>query len=301
MTGSSNGMKPRLRLIFLCGALAPWIALTATAQDAVIEPKDPETAAEKVLDTFESKLESNPHFLAELLVDHRDQVERLLRAAQKDRPTARPWALDVQELFAVDIFAGKALRGKKRVAHFKHALEYLQESHDIAVKTLEESPNETLEAVLPGLRLDLSMAALEAGELKLAKKHAAETLRDNTDPEDWNYGNIVHNANQILGRCALREGELADAKKHLLAAGATPGSPQLDSFGPQMQLARELLEKGEKETVLQYLDLVARFWANPDERTEANSKRIAREHLRQLEEWKEQVREGKVPAGNRWR
>ena len=99
----------------------------------------------------------------------------------------------------------------------------------------------------------------------------------------------------------MREGNLAAAKKHLLAAGATPGSPQLNSFGPQMQLARELLEKGEKETVLQYLDLVARFWANPDERTEANPKRIAREHLKQLEAWKKQIREGKVPTGPKWR
>ncbi len=90
------------------------------------------------------------------------------------------------------------------------------------------------------------------------------------------------------------------AKNHLLAAGATPGSPQLDSFGPQMQLAGELLAQGEKETVLQYLDLVARFWANPDERTEAASKRVAREHLVLLESWKTQVRAGKVPDHAKW-
>ena len=294
-------MKWRLRLIFLCGALAPWIALTATAQDVAIKPKGPEAADAKTLELFESKLETHPEFLTELLAEDRDRGERLLRAAQQRRPTARPWALDVQMLFAVDVAAGKALQGRKRTAHFKHALEYLQETHDLAVKALEEAPNETLEAVLPGLRMDLARAALEAGELELAKKHAVETLRNNTDPKDWNYGNVIHNANQILGRCALREGELAEAKNYLLKAGATPGSPQLDSFGPRMQLARELLEKGEKETVLQYLDLVARFWANPDERTEANSERIDREHLRQLEAWKEQVRAGKVPAGNRWR
>jgi hypothetical protein len=229
----------KAKLIYKCGVLSLFMTLTATAQDTVIEPKDSEAAAEKDLDIFESNLESNPHFLAELLAEERDRVEKLLRAAQKDRPTARPWALDVQMLFAVDVAAGKALQGKKRVAHFKHAFEYLQETHDIAVKTLEESPNETLEAVLPGLRMDLALAALEAGELELAKKHAAETLRNNNDPKGWNYGNIIHKANQILGRCALREGKPADAKMHLLAAGATPGSPQLDSFGPQMQLAGE--------------------------------------------------------------
>ena len=81
----------------------------------------------------------------------------------------------------------------------------------------------------------------------------------------------------------------------------TTGSPQLDSFGPEMQLAQELSEKGEKETVLEYLDLVARFWANPNERTEANSERIARDHLNQLEAWKRQVRAGNVPDHEKWK
>lgn len=249
---------------------------------------------------FESKLEARPEILMELLADDRDRVEQLLRAAQKNRPTARPWAADVRMLFAADVYAGRRMQGKERVAHFKNALVYLEESHDITRNTLEESPNEILKAVLPGLQLDLAMAALEAGEPELAKKQATETL-GNTRPGGWDYGNVTHNANQILGRCALREGKLADAKKHLLAAGATPGSPQLDSFGPQMQLAGELLDRGEKETVLQYLDLVARFWANPDERTEAASKRVAREHLELLESWKKQVRAGKIPDHAKWR
>jgi hypothetical protein len=50
------------------------------------------------------------------------------------------------------------------------------------------------------------------------------------------------------------------AKARLLDAGKTPGSPQLDSFGPNMELAHELLQKGEKDVVLQYFDLCAKFW-----------------------------------------
>lgn len=253
------------------------------------------------LDAFEAKLEADPQYLMRLLAEDRDTAEALIRAGQKQRPTARLWAVDVQGLFAGDVFTGKSLQGKEKVAHFKHALAYLRESCDIAVQTLNKSHDEELQAALPGLRLDLALAAVEAGEVETAKKHAADTLHNNTDRTDWNYGNIIHNANQILGRCALREGKLADAKKYLLEAGATPGSPQLDSSGPQMQLARELLKKGEKEVVLQYLDLVASFWANPDERTEANTKRIAREHLNQLETWKRQIRAGKLPDHTKWK
>ena len=47
---------------------------------------------------------------------------------------------------------------------------------------------------------------------------------------------------------------------YLIEAGRTPGSPQLNSFGPNMLLAKELLEKGETATVLEYLDLCTKFW-----------------------------------------
>ncbi|MEO6708830.1 MAG: tetratricopeptide repeat protein, partial [Planctomycetota bacterium] len=74
-------------------------------------------------------------------------------------------------------------------------------------------------------------AALEVGELDRARAVATQLLiRAKQDPEDWNTGNAVHDANQVLGRVALREGDVESAKRHLLAAGRTSGSPQLDSF-----------------------------------------------------------------------
>jgi len=80
------------------------------------------------------------------------------------------------------------------------------------------------------------------------------------DRKSWDHGNAIHHGNLILGRLALRRGELDKAKQHLLAAGRTPGSPQLDSFGPNMTLALELIEKGERQAVLEYFELCARFW-----------------------------------------
>ena len=112
---------------------------------------------------------------------------------------------------------------------------------------------------------------------------------------------MIFNGHTLLGRVALREGKLDEAKQHLLAAGHTSGSPQLNSYGPGFILARELAEKGERDTVIAFLELVARFWANPDERTEANSKRIANENLKRLESWKTQLRTGKVPDHPKWR
>ncbi len=74
-------------------------------------------------------------------------------------------------------------------------------------------------------------AALKAGDTSSATKHAAELLKKNTDKTSWNYGNVIYEANQILGLAALREGNVA--------AGKTPGSPQLNSFGFEQAVNRE--------------------------------------------------------------
>src|SRR5690349_5571130 len=55
------------------------------------------------------------------------------------------------------------------------------------------------------------------------------------DPEKLN-GDAVHDGNLVLGRIALDEGRVEEAKRHLLAAGKTLGSPVLGSFGPSMCL-----------------------------------------------------------------
>jgi tetratricopeptide (TPR) repeat protein len=248
---------------------------------------------------YEAMIKDPQYPLMKLLAEDRDKAEALIRAGQKQRPGAHLWAMDVQTLFAADQFTGKSLQGKKRVAHFKHALEYLQESYDLTVEVLKKAPMEQLQEVLPGLQIDLALAALEANETELAKQHASETLQKNTDDTSDHYGNVIHNANQILGRCALREGKLDDAKAYLLKAGTTPGSPQLNSFGPPMQLARELLEKGEKETVLQYLDLVSKFWAS-DNQESVLGKQVSKEHAALIAEWKREIAEGKIPTGAQW-
>jgi len=108
---------------------------------------------------------------------------------------------------------------------------------------------------------DLAKSAFEAGELDEAQEYASELLQ--LAPKfrnDWNYGNAVHQGNNVLGLVALQRGDISSAKEYLLAAGQTPGSPQLDSFGPNMTLAKELLEKGERDAVLTYLQSCGKFW-----------------------------------------
>jgi hypothetical protein len=66
----------------------------------------------------------------------------------------------------------------------------------------------------------------------------------------------------------------------LLAAGNSPGSPQLNSFGPNMSLAKDLLENGDRETVLQYFEFCRKFWSMGQDK---------------LNQWAENVKAGRMP------
>jgi len=115
---------------------------------------------------------------------------------------------------------------------------------------------------------------------EIAQKYLAKAGKE--DQNNWDRGNIIHNAHQLLGRIALAQGNIELAKEELLEAGKTTGSPQLNSFGPNMLLAKKLLEAGEIKAVLSYLDLCAKFWDNPM----ANQMRKG---------WIVEIKEGKIP------
>lgn len=161
----------------------------------------------------------------------------------------------------------------------------------------------------PVTSAEKAKAAIESGDTKSATKYALQMLAKNTDTKDWNYGNVIHGANQILGLAALRENRVADTKKYLIAAGNTPGSPQLDSFGPDMVLAQQLLNKDEKGVVIQYLDLVAGFWAHSSKSSLARQEksqpglaakvvRMNRDTQTKIDGWKQQIMAGQKPTLN---
>ena len=108
---------------------------------------------------------------------------------------------------------------------------------------------------------ELTKSAFDADDTAKAKMYAEKVLQEtSSSKKDWNFGNNIFFGNLVLGRLALKAGDVEQAKHFLLEAGKTPGSPQLNSFGPNMTLAKELLEKGEKQVVLDYFDLCRKFW-----------------------------------------
>ena len=147
--------------------------------------------------------------------------------------------------------------------------------HEDALKTTTDQKEKFY------LTTELATMALAAGETAKATLYSQSLLELAASMVgDWNYGNAIHVAHLVLGEIALNGGDVPSAKSHLLAAANIPGSPQLDSFGPNMRLANQLLAKGEREVVVQYFDLCARFWER---------------QFSQLEVWKAIVLKGGEP------
>ena len=112
---------------------------------------------------------------------------------------------------------------------------------------------------------EAAKASFEIGKTEEARAYAQQALElASRFRSDWNYGNAIHDGHMVLGRAALRGGDVEAAKRELLEAGKTPGSPQLNSFGPNMSLAKDLLERKEADTVVAYFDLCRKFWKMED-------------------------------------
>jgi tetratricopeptide (TPR) repeat protein len=129
--------------------------------------------------------------------------------------------------------------------------------------------------------MQLSHLALLTGDSPRAKWAAEKSLLEaEMYKDDWNYGNVVHAANIVLGRIMLQEGDTERARQYLLLASYSDGSPQLSTFGPDFTLAKELLEAGDRDSVLLFLEKCKVFWQLGSEK---------------LEKWSKAIRVGQIP------
>jgi len=118
-------------------------------------------------------------------------------------------------------------------------------------------------------------SAADTGQVGRAEETARELLDlAPSFPKDWNYGNALFHANYALAKVALSKDDFSQAAQLLVKASETPGSPQLDSFGPKMELATTMLKLGERLAVAEYLKNCSKFWKNDMGRCQEWLKRI---------------------------
>ncbi len=194
--------------------------------------------------------------------EDKDLAETLYQHAIALEPTTSDWSRDLALLLG--------RRGPERALDALNAMR----------EALRKEPEQNLQYYMLD---DLAELAFNAGNLEEASEAALKSLSlAFTFGKDWNDGNAIHNANSILGRIALKKGDIAAAKKYLALAGETTGSPQLNSFGPEMKLAEELFAVGETESVVAYLEACKKFWSSGCERGS-------------LERGIAQIRSGEIP------
>ena len=143
-----------------------------------------------------------------------------------------------------------------------------------ALQQLEIAFRMSSEMERSALLTALGKAAWAVGDLKKAREYAEWMIGTGS-----HYGANFHHGNIVLGLLALSDDDVEEAKSSLIAAGETTGG-ELSSFGPDMTLAKRLLERGEEEVVLQYFELCSEFWISDRGR---------------LDEWAEDVEQGRMP------
>lgn len=141
---------------------------------------------------------------------------------------------------------------KAKEASLQRAMRYYREEYDLT----NDDEDKTL------LLCNMAECAFEVRDFTGAEHYSRLLLVAAYlyDKDHWNYGNAVHWGHIYLGKTALKHGDKEGALRHLEEAGKTPGSPQLNTFGPDMTLAASLLEMGETEVVLEYFRACGSFW-----------------------------------------
>src|SRR5882724_3018216 len=121
----------------------------------------------------------------------------------------------------------------------------------------------------------LAKLALWAGDADKAEQYAKEAV-GLARPAD---GEATHDGNMVLGLFALHRGDTEQARRQLIQSSRTSGSTYMKLTGPNLSLANELLKRGEREAVVEYLGECRRWF----------------EGRKPLDTWIEKIRNGDDP------
>lgn len=237
--------------------------------DKALEPEGYERAGEawlKIIKQAPNNLSVLKNASSFFLLQDRKLSEDLLLDGQTLAPKDPYWPGALGHLYLLGL--SNQPDGPARQATAEKAYRQFEKAYDLS-NAIEKD----------ALLSYMAKTALAAGLLEDARAVAERMLRAD-EPASWNQGNQIHHGNLILGQIALRKGNVDEAKSRLLLAGKTTGSPQLNSFGPNMQLAKELLERSETAVVLEYFELCRKFWKSPHS---------------QLDQWVEDVKANRIP------
>jgi hypothetical protein len=185
-------------------------------------------------------------------------AERLIQRISEKEPSNREWPNELAQLYRMFGIPNQAMDDPQQRADEAYK----------RVLVLTRTP-----VAREALAGDMAEASFKMGDFggaaELARIHLRS--RDHT---------AVQRANTILGRVAIRAGDMPLAKQFLLDSSAPSAEKDVSLSGPTMVLAKELLEAGERDAVLQYLSNCLPLWPRGED---------------VLQIWMADIRNGKTP------
>jgi hypothetical protein len=112
------------------------------------------------------------------------------------------------------------------------------------------------------MRADIAFAEFEASDDAGAERDAQTMVAAVRNIYDW------HSGHTILGLLALAHGNEASAKEHLLASVKPPASMKNPVLQPEMTLAQQILDSGDKDSVVAFLEASRVVWTSDRGRIE---------------------------------
>jgi len=170
-------------------------------------------------------------------------AEALVRRLGEKDPSNRTWPNELAKLYSMFGIPDYPSKDPAETATeaYKRVLELTRDPHS------RES-----------LAGDMAEADFKAGNLS----GAAALARIHLQSSDRS---AIQRANTLLGRVALRSDDMSSAKQYLLDSGKPDVGRYVSLSGPTMILAKELLEKGQRDIVVEYLEECLTLWPHGED------------------------------------
>jgi tetratricopeptide (TPR) repeat protein len=237
----------------------------ATAEPSLRDLPDDREGNNQVLELWEQNLKSKPDDLAvlknaEKFFFSKDPAaaDRLIHRIAEKEPANSQWPAELAQLYRMFGIPGENIENPTERA--------LEEYNRVLALTQNPAARRALSG-------DMADAAFKIGDFPVAAEFAKIYLKSSDRP-------AVQRANTILGRVALRANDITSAKRYLLDSVDSGAERDIGLSGPMLVLAKELIERGEREAVLEYLQDCLALWP----RGEAI-----------LRIWIAEIQEGKTP------
>jgi tetratricopeptide (TPR) repeat protein len=217
----------------------------ATAEPSLRDlPDDPEGNVQ-ILEIWNKHLQSRSDDLAVLKNAEKfyfgkdpAEADRLIHRISAREPNNREWPAELAQLYRMFGIPGENIEnpGERAVEEYR--------------RVLELTKNPAARLALSG---EMADAAFKIGDFPAAAQLAKIYLDSSDRP-------AVQRANTILGRVALRTGDIANAKQYLLDSAADGAARDIAFSGPTLVLAKEMIDHGERDVVVEYLEHCLVLW-----------------------------------------